>query len=101
MTNPVNNEELLGLYRRMCEVRRFEETLGELFSQNRLGGTSHFCIGQEACAVGVVSATREGDWLVSNHRGHGHVLARGLAPWRVFAEQIGRASCRERVCHRV
>jgi TPP-dependent pyruvate/acetoin dehydrogenase alpha subunit len=74
----------------MLLVRRFEESLGDLFSRNLLGGTSHFCIGQEACAVGVVGAVRETDWLVSNHRGHGHLLARGLDPFRVMAELMGR-----------
>lgn len=73
----------------MVEIRRFEETLDELFSANRVGGTSHFCIGQEACAVGVVCGLRDSDCLVSNHRGHGHLLARGLDPFRVFAELMG------------
>lgn len=78
------------MFRRMVEIRQFEETLSALFSANKLGGTSHFCIGQEACAVGVVSALRSEDWLVSNHRGHGHLLARGLDAGRVFAELMGR-----------
>ncbi len=77
------------MYQRMVEIRRFEETLGELFSANKVGGTSHFCIGQEACAVGVVWGLRSSDYLVSNHRGHGHLLARGLDPFRVFAELMG------------
>lgn len=77
-------------FQRMLVIRYFEEALSELFSKNLLGGTSHFCIGQEACAVGVVSAVRETDWLVSNHRGHGHLLARGLEPARVMGELLGR-----------
>ncbi len=77
-------------FERMLVIRYFEEALSELFSKNLLGGTSHFCIGQEACAVGVVSAVRETDWLVSNHRGHGHLLARGLEPARVMGELLGK-----------
>ncbi len=77
-------------FRRMVLIRCFEEALSDLFSRNLLGGTSHFCIGQEACAVGVVSALRETDWLVSNHRGHGHLLARGLDPSRVMGELMGK-----------
>jgi len=77
-------------FQRMLEIRAFEEALSDLFTRNLLGGTSHFCIGQEACAVGVVSALRDRDWLVSNHRGHGHLLARGLDPARVMAELMGK-----------
>ena len=83
-------EQLAACFRRMLLIRQFEEALGDLFTKNLLGGTSHFCIGQEACAVGVVGAVRETDWLVSNHRGHGHLLARGLEPFRVMAELMGR-----------
>jgi pyruvate dehydrogenase E1 component alpha subunit len=92
--------ELESCFRRMLLIRRFEESLGDLFTKNLLGGTSHFCIGQEACAVGVVAAARETDWLVSNHRGHGHLLARGLDPFRVMAELMGREAgyCGGRGC---
>jgi len=81
---------LKSAYRRMLEIRFFEQKLGDLFSRGVLGGTSHFCIGQEACAVGVIFAARDTDYIVSNHRGHGHLLARGLDPVRVFAELMGR-----------
>lgn len=87
----LSREQLTACFRRMLLIREFEEALGDLFTRNLLGGTSHFCIGQEACAVGVVGAVRESDWLVSNHRGHGHLLARGLEPRRVMAELLGRA----------
>jgi len=88
---PVTADNLLSHYRRMLLIRRFEETLADLFAQNRIGGTSHFCIGQEACAVGVIAgAAAATDWIVSHHRGHGHALARGLDPARVFAELMGR-----------
>lgn len=81
---------LLECYERMVLIRAFEEALADLFSKNLLGGTSHFCIGQEACAVGVLSAVDATDYVVSNHRGHGHLLARGLDPERVMAELMGR-----------
>ncbi len=87
---PASAEILLSCFQRMLVIRYFEEALSELFTKNLLGGTSHFCIGQEACAVGVVSALRETDWLVSNHRGHGHLLARGLDPARVMGELLGK-----------
>lgn len=82
--------ELTECFRKMLLIRYFEEALSDLFSRNMVGGTSHFCIGQEACAVGVVSAAQPDDVIVSNHRGHGHLLARGLDPMRVMAELLGR-----------
>lgn len=91
-------KELLEYYRKMLLIRRFEEELARLFTDNLVGGTSHFCIGQEACAVGVIEAGKDTDYIVSNHRGHGHMLARGLDPEKVFAELMGNADgyCRGR-----
>ncbi len=83
-------EILLQYYERMHLIRFFEQKLADLFSQGLLGGTSHFCIGQEACAVGVLSAANPDDWVISNHRGHGHLLARGLDPDRVMGELLGK-----------
>lgn len=86
----VSPEILLQYYERMHRIRFFEQKLADLFSQGLLGGTSHFCIGQEACAVGVLSAAKPDDWVISNHRGHGHLLARGLDPDRVMGELLGK-----------
>ncbi|MBV5311608.1 thiamine pyrophosphate-dependent dehydrogenase E1 component subunit alpha [Chromatium okenii] len=70
------NSDLVILYEKMFLIRLFEETLLNLFSLGHLRGTVHTCIGQEACAVGVVSAIDpKRDTLCSNHRGHGHFLA--------------------------
>ena len=82
--------QLLAMYERMVLIRNFENKLAELFSSGSLGGTSHFCVGEEASAVGVIWAADEKDWLISNHRGHGHLLARGLEPRRVMAELMGK-----------
>lgn len=68
--------ESARFYAQMFLIRRFEETLLEMFSAGKLVGTTHTCIGQEANAVGVVGAlepTR--DIVFSNHRCHGHYLA--------------------------
>jgi acetoin:2,6-dichlorophenolindophenol oxidoreductase subunit alpha len=76
---------------RMALIRRVEETLLELYGRGLLRGTVHTCIGQEACAVGVVSAldpTR--DILFSNHRGHGHYLAYCGDVHGLLAELMGR-----------
>lgn len=69
-------EDARGLYAGMVLIRRFEETLLELFAAGKLHGTTHTCIGQEADAMGVISCLEpERDVVVSNHRCHGHYLA--------------------------
>lgn len=82
---------LPDLYGRMYAIRRFEETLLEMFSQGLLVGTTHTCIGQEADAVGVIdhlSPTR--DVIFSNHRCHGHFLAFHGDQEALLAEVMGR-----------
>jgi TPP-dependent pyruvate/acetoin dehydrogenase alpha subunit len=69
-------EGLGRLYSEMFLIRRFEETLLDLFAAGQMAGTTHTCIGQEADAVGVAACLdREVDVIVSNHRCHGHYLA--------------------------
>ena len=79
-------ELLKTAYRRMCLIRSFEERMNEIFLQGLVSGTTHLCIGQEACAVGVSEALEAEDCIFSNHRGHGHLLARGASVKRVMAE---------------
>jgi len=69
----------------------FEESLADLYTRGLLVGVVHLSVGQEATAVGICSALREGDQITSTHRGHHHMLARGLDPRRMFAEILGRA----------
>lgn len=78
------------LYERLYAIRRFEETLLENFPKGVFFGTTHTSLGQEADAVGVLSHLRPGDVVFSNHRGHGHFLAAGGDPRRLFAELMGR-----------
>lgn len=80
------------LYREMLRIRRFEERLEELVAQGRIGGTTHLCIGQEAVPVGVSACLAREDLVVSNHRGHGHLLAKGARADRALAEIAGRAT---------
>ncbi len=85
-------EMLRDAYRTMLLIRRFEETVSEMFSRGLVVGTAHFCIGQEATAVGAVCALRPDDLVTSNHRGHGHFLAKGADPGRFLAELMGKAT---------
>ena len=76
--------------REMLLIRRFEERAGEMYAKAKIGGFLHLCIGEEATVVGAVRAMRDGDYLISTYREHGHALARGTEPERVMAELFGR-----------
>jgi TPP-dependent pyruvate/acetoin dehydrogenase alpha subunit len=78
------------LYRRMRFIRRFEESVLELFERGLLNGTTHACIGQEADAVAIVEHLDHHDHLFSNHRGHGHFLARTGDALGLIAEIMGK-----------
>lgn len=83
---------LLEAWRAMLLIRRFEEVVADAFARGLVVGTAHFCIGQEASAVGAVYALRADDLVTSNHRGHGHFLAKGADPRRLMAELLGKAT---------
>ena len=75
----------------MLLIRRFEETILNEFKRGIFPGTTHTYIGEEANAVGVLSQVLASDIVVSNHRGHGHFLAFGGDPMRLFAELMGKS----------
>jgi pyruvate dehydrogenase E1 component alpha subunit len=82
--------DLLGQYRTMLRIRRFEERCAELYSAERIRGFVHLYIGEEAVAVGVIDHLREDDAIVATYREHGHALARGIPMNAVMAEMFGR-----------
>jgi acetoin:2,6-dichlorophenolindophenol oxidoreductase subunit alpha len=84
--------ELLQMYERMLSIRRFEETVADVYQQGDIPGFSHLYLGQEAVAVGVCSALRDDDFITSTHRGHGHVIAKGADLERMMAELFAKAS---------
>jgi len=83
---------LLDIYRRMVTIRTFEETVYDVYSRGIMPGLAHLYTGEEAVAVGVCVTLRDQDTITSTHRGHGHLLAKGGDPRRMFAELLGRAS---------
>jgi pyruvate dehydrogenase E1 component alpha subunit len=83
---------LLGLFRRMLEIRYFEDEVQRLFLQNLVRGSTHLYQGQEAVAVGACSVLREGDTMSCTYRGHGAVLAMGAPLDRSLAEILGKAN---------
>lgn len=76
----------------MWDIRLFEEKIDELIKQGKLHGTTHLCIGQEACAVGSCAVLRKDDKITSTHRGHGHSIAKGADMKRMMAELFGKAT---------
>jgi TPP-dependent pyruvate/acetoin dehydrogenase alpha subunit len=74
---------------RLVFIRRFEEKLLEMFADGQLSGTTHTCIGQEYIPVALAPLT-QGDYIFSNHRGHGHYLAHCDDPEGLLAEIMGR-----------
>ena len=81
----------IDIYTRVARIRKFEEQVAKLFSQGQLPGFVHLYIGEEAVAAGVCAALRDDDYIVSTHRGHGHVIAKGGDFDRMMAELFGRA----------
>jgi len=80
------------ILRRMLEIRIAEEQIQNMFLQNLIRGTTHLCIGQEACSAGVIWAMEPGDTVTCTYRGHGHALAMGMTVKSMMAEMMGKAS---------
>jgi len=80
----------LHAYRQMVAIRLFEEQVNDLYTRAIMPGLAHLYIGEEAVAVGICEALRTDDYVTSTHRGHGHCLAKGAAPDRMFAELLGK-----------
>jgi 2-oxoisovalerate dehydrogenase E1 component len=81
-----------ALFEMVALVNAFERETLRLFSQGRLRGTTHSCLGQEAIAAAVGACLRPGDIVFAPHRCHGHFLAYGGAPEALFAELMGRTT---------
>ena len=88
-----SDEELLTFYEQMLLIRRFEERAGQLYGLGLIGGFCHLYIGQEAVAVGMLSALDDDkDSVITGYRDHGHMLAYGIEPKLIMAELTGRAA---------
>jgi acetoin:2,6-dichlorophenolindophenol oxidoreductase subunit alpha len=94
--SPPGPDALLAMYASMLRVRLFEERARELFQNGRIPGFLHTSVGQEAVAVGVAAALRHDDYVLSTHRGHGHLIAKGGSLRGLMAELYGKANG---ICH--
>jgi acetoin:2,6-dichlorophenolindophenol oxidoreductase subunit alpha len=88
----LSEEQLKSMLRQMILIRRFDETALQLIWDKRINGVVHPYIGEESSAVGICSALRSDDRVISNHRGHGHCIAAGTKLDRMVAELFGRAT---------
>ena len=89
-TSPSDAKRLLGFYRDMLMIRRFEERAGQLYGMGLIAGFCHLYIGQEAVVVGMQAAISPKDSVITSYRDHGHMLACGMDPNGVMAELTGR-----------
>ncbi len=90
-TGDTNNSSIREhLFLQMARIRIFEEQAFELFAAGELSGTMHACIGQEAIAVAAAESLRTTDIVISNHRCHGHYLARTGDMAGLLAELMGK-----------
>jgi len=83
-------ELALRMHRRMCMIRLFEVQVNELYTRALMPGLAHLYVGEEAVAVGICETLHANDYITSTHRGHGHCLAKGASPDRMFAELLGK-----------
>jgi pyruvate dehydrogenase E1 component alpha subunit len=88
----LNKQRLAEFYRQMLLIRRFEEACGRLYMQGKIRGFLHLYIGEEAIAVGAISALRPDDYVIGHYRDHGHAIAKGMDPKIAMAELCGKAT---------
>jgi len=83
-------DEMLGYYRDMLLIRRFEEKAGQLYGMGQIAGFCHLYIGQEAVVTGCRAAMKDGDQMITAYRDHAHMLACGMESRGIMAELTGR-----------
>jgi len=88
----LKKEDYLSLYEKMLRIRAFEETASALLVSGEIPGYIHPYSGEEAIAVGVCSELVEEDCIVSTHRGHGHIIAKGADIKKMWAELYGKST---------
>ncbi len=91
INNYYSTDQLIHAYESMLLIRRFEEKAGQLYGMGLIGGFCHLYIGQEAVVVGLQSALKSTDTVVTSYRDHGHMLACDMDPKGVMAELTGRS----------
>lgn len=86
----IAKEKLIDMYRTMVRIRRFEERVAREFADGNIPGSVHSYIGEEAVATGAIAHLRLDDYILSTHRGHGHLIAKGGQTDRMMAELFAK-----------
>lgn len=84
--------DILKIYSDMVLIREFEERTAEMYARGKITGFCHLYIGEEAVAVGAISAIHQADYVVSSYRDHGHCLMKGSGCKEVMAELFGKST---------
>ncbi len=84
--------DLIKVYCQMQKIRLFEEKIVQLYPQQQMRTPVHLCIGQEAIAAGVCQFLKKEDFCFSNHRCHGHYIAKGMSLSSIMAELYGKST---------
>ncbi len=92
MAQALSREDLLEAYRRMKTIREFEERVHVEFAKGGIPGFVHLYAGEEASAAGVCMNLNDEDKIASNHRGHGHCIAKGVEVKGMMAEIYGKST---------
>jgi len=86
----IPKEKLIDMYQTMVRIRRFEERVVREFADGNIPGSVHVYIGEEAVATGAIAHLRKDDYIMSTHRGHGHLIAKGGETTRMMAELFAK-----------
>ena len=86
----LSKKKKIEMYETMVRIREFESCIGEMATCGSISGFVHLYIGEEAVATGVCAALKDSDYISSTHRGHGHVIAKGLGTDRMMAELLAK-----------
>ena len=85
-----NHDFCLNVLKHLMLVRKFEERVQLLFSQGKVHGTAHLCIGEEATGIGTTFALKSGDCMLASHRGHGQAIGKGIPVREIMAEILAK-----------
>ena len=91
LIDETGREKLLEMLYQMILSRHFEEKCAEVYRMGKIGGFCHLYIGQEACAIGTLSAIRHDDLVITSYRDHVHAIVKGMSPESVLAELYGKS----------
>jgi len=86
----IDKAKMISMFRTMVRIRRFEERVAREFADGNIPGSVHLYIGEEAVATGAIAHLKKEDYIMSTHRGHGHLIAKGGEPNKMMAEMFAK-----------